>query len=87
MDEWVSVCESGEGTCWILGIKQLLREADGGETLWPCVQHWDILILNDERCRKGLVLSFTGAQESRRKLPLRTGWLFGREKMNRGLGT
>lgn len=74
MDEWVSVCESGEGTCWILGIKQLLREADGGETLWPCVHHWDILILNDERCRKGLVLSFTGAQESRRKLPLRTGW-------------
>lgn len=58
-----------------------------GERLYgPVCIAGDILRLNDERYRKGLVLSFTGAQESRRKLPLRTEWLFGREKkIYRGL--
>lgn len=85
MDEWVSVCESGEGTCWILGMKQLLGDADGGDSGPVCITG-TFLILNDATYRKGLVLSFTGAQESRRKLTLRTGWSFGRgKKMNRGI--
>lgn len=51
-DEWVTVCESGEGTCWILGIKQLLRAADGRLCGPVCITGM-FLILNDERYRKG----------------------------------
>lgn len=51
-DEWVSVCESGEGTCWILGITQLLRDADG-RLCGPVCITGTFLILNDERYRKG----------------------------------
>jgi hypothetical protein len=41
MDEWVSVCESGEGTCWILGINSF-SEMMVGETLWSSVYPWDV---------------------------------------------
>lgn len=62
------MCERREGTCWILGIKQLLRDADGGgASLRPSVYHRDVLILNDERC---LVLFFLEPRSQGQNSPL-----------------
>lgn len=61
MSGGVCVYVRRERTCWILGMKQLLRDADGRETiLQPSAYHWDVLTLNDERYRRCLLLFFIG---------------------------
>lgn len=71
MDEWVSVCEREEGICWIVGMKQVLGDAYGGNSVSLCVS---LACFNLERYRRYLVLSSTEAQESRRQQPLQAGW-------------